>query len=216
MKMNRNCLAAYVLLLLAVVCPVQAQNATAILDKAAGLFENSNGLRADFTLQTRAVQQGISESFDGVLDINGDQFLLKTPDMQVWFDGKTQWAYVERNDEVNVTTPTGEELQMTNPAALLRNYKKGFNVKYEGECTAPNGKSAYTLVLTPKKKSDIEQVEILIEKNSGWPAAITIEAKNDIRNSIRISQIETGLNQPDSFFVFNENDYPGVEIIDLR
>ena len=34
-----------------------------------------------------------------------------------------------RNEEVNVSTPSGDELQLTNPAVLLRQYKKGFAVQ---------------------------------------------------------------------------------------
>ena len=105
---------------------VVAQNAISILDKAASAYEDSNGLTAYFTMQTRSDVQKVSESFDGTVDIKGDKFVLKTPDMITWFDGTTQWSFVERNEEVNVSTPTGEELQATNPALLLRSYKKGF------------------------------------------------------------------------------------------
>lgn len=193
-----------------------AQNATSILDKAASAYENSNGLKAYFTMQTRSDVQKVSESFDGTIDIKGDKFVLKTPDMITWFDGTTQWSYVERNEEVNVSTPTGEELQTTNPALLLRSYKKGFSATLKGESTAPNGKAAYDIELTPKKKSDIIRVELQIEKFSGLPASIAVFAKNGLSNTIRIGKMETGVNQPDSFFVFNEKDYPDAEIVDLR
>ena len=193
-----------------------AQNATSILDKAASAYENSNGLKAYFTMQTRSDVQKVSESFDGTIDIKGDKFVLKTPDMITWFDGTTQWSYVERNEEVNVSTPTGEELQTTNPALLLRSYKKGFSATLKGESTAPNGKAAYDIELTPKKKSDIIRVELQIEKFSGRPASIAVFAKNGLSNTIRIGKMETGVNQPDSFFVFNEKDYPDAEIVDLR
>ena len=83
---------------------VLAQNATSILDKAASAYEDSNGLTAYFTMQTRSDVQKVSESFDGTVDIKGDKFVLKTPDMITWFDGTTQWSFVERNEEVNVGT----------------------------------------------------------------------------------------------------------------
>ena len=60
---------------------VLAQNATSILDKAASAYEDSNGLTAYFTMQTRSDVQKVSESFDGTVDIKGDKFVLKTPDM---------------------------------------------------------------------------------------------------------------------------------------
>ena len=112
---------------------VLAQNATSILDKAASAYEDSNGLTAYFTMQTRSDVQKVSESFDGTIDIKGDKFVLKTPDMITWFDGTTQWSFVERNEEVNVSTPTGEELQATNPALLFRSYEKGSYIHYAGD-----------------------------------------------------------------------------------
>ncbi len=194
----------------------RAQNAVSILDKAADAYENSNGISASFTLNTRSDVQKVSESFEGTIHMKGDKFTLVTPDMTTWFDGTTQWSYVERNEEVNVSTPTGEELQFTNPALLLRMYKKGFTPKYIGESTASSGKSAYDIELTPKKKGDILKVELQIEKSSNFPAKIKVEAKNGISSTIHISNLKTGVNQPDDFFVFKESDYPDAEVIDLR
>ena len=91
---------------------VLAQNATSILDKAASAYEDSNGLTAYFTMQTRSDVQKVSESFDGTVDIKGDKFVLKTPDMITWFDGTTQWSFVERNEEVNVSTPRSCRLRI--------------------------------------------------------------------------------------------------------
>lgn len=195
---------------------VTAQNATSILDKAAAAYDDSKGLTARFAIQTRSEVQNVSESFEGTIDIKGDKFVLRTPDMVTWFNGTTQWSYVERNEEVNVTTPTGEELQMTNPALLLRSYKKGFTAQYKGESTASNGKAAYDIELTPKKKGDILKVELQIEKFSGLPVSISVYSKNGIRNTIRISNMKTGVNQPDSYFDFNPKEFVDAEIIDLR
>lgn len=194
----------------------RAQNATSILDKAADAYEKSNGISADFTLNTRSDVQKVSESFEGTINMKGDMFTLVTPDMTTWFDGTTQWTYVERNGEVNVSTPAGDELQFTNPALLLRTYKKGFTPKLIGESTAPSGKAAYDIELLPKKKGDILKVALQIEKYSNFPASIKVEAKNGISSVIRISGLKTGVNQPDDFFVFKEGDYPDVEVIDLR
>lgn len=193
-----------------------AQNAISILDKAADAYENSNGLTARFTMQIRSEVQKISESSEGTIDIKGEKFVLKTPDMITWFDGTTQWSYVDRNDEVNITTPTGEDLQMTNPALLLRSYKKGFDAAYKGESTASNGKAAYDIELTPKKKGDLTKVTLQIEKFSGLPASISVSTRNGINTTIRIGKMQTGVNQPDTYFVFSKKDYPDAELVDLR
>ncbi len=195
---------------------VHAQDAHAILEKAAAAYENSNGISASFTMQTRSAGQREGESLEGTIQMRDDKFTLVTPGTLTWFNGTTQWTYVERNDEVNVTNPTGEELRFTNPVFLLNSYKKGFSAAYKGESTAPNGKAAYDVELTPKKKGDIVKVELQIEKYSGFPACITVVSGNGVTSTVRIGQLTTGVNQPDCFFVFNEEDYPDAEVIDLR
>ena len=62
---------------------VLAQNATSILDKAASAYEDSNGLTAYFTMQTRSDVQKVSESFDGTVDIKGDKFVLDVYKRQI-------------------------------------------------------------------------------------------------------------------------------------
>lgn len=191
-----------------------AQTAADIVDKAAAAYEKANGITASFDLHTRIDGQG-AESFEGQIQMKGDKFTLQTPDMHIWYDGKTQWVLVERNDEVNVTTPTGEELQTTNPVVLLRTYKKDYTASLTGESTASSGKTAYDVVLTPKKKGDISKVELQIEKLSGYPTRIAVHMKTGT-TTIQISRMQTGVNQPDATFAFNPKDYPDVEIIDLR
>ena len=209
-------LVCFLLFLLFCSAYVSAQNVMSILDKAASFYEDSNGLTVQFTMSIRSEKQQISESFEGGIDIKGEKFVLKTPDMTTWFDGTNQWTYLERNEEVNVTNPSEDELQMTNPTFLLRFYKKGFNATYKGESTGYNGKTCLDIELVPKKKKDIELVELQIEKKTNIPTSITIVTKQGIRSTIRINQMKTGVNQPDSCFVFNEKEYSNAEIIDLR
>lgn len=205
----------YGLLLVFCLCSLQmvAQNAADILNKAATVYEESNGIAISFVLHIRKIGQG-AESFEGQIQMKGDKFTLVTPDMHVWFDGTTQWVYLERAEEVYVSNPSGEELQNTNPILLLRSYQKGFTVAFKGESTAANGKSAYDVELTPKKKSDIIKIDLQVEKISHFPSRISLQQKNEVSTTIQISQLQTGKNQPDSFFVFKESDYPDAEVID--
>lgn len=191
---------------------LNAQDATAILDKAAEAYENSGGMKVDFTMKTGSN----GTAYDGTLDIKGDKFVLNTPDMVTWYDGKTQWSYVEHNEEVNVTTPAGDELQMINPLLLLRTYKKNFTAKYDGESTAIGGKMAYNVVLVPKRKGDVTEVTLQIGKSSNLPLSIALVAQNGTHTLIRVKKLTTDINQADKFFVFDKKLYPEAEIVDLR
>lgn len=121
------------------------------LDRAAAAYESSNGLKASFAANIRHEKQGVSESFEGTIQMKGDKFVLITPDTRTWYDGTTQWTYVVRTDEVNLSNPTGDELEFTNPMTLLRSYKKGFTLSYIGQSTSDNGKMADDVMLTSKK-----------------------------------------------------------------
>lgn len=193
-----------------------AQNAEKILEKAASVYESSNGITVTFAANIRYEKQGVSESFEGTIQMKGDKFVLITPDMRTWYDGKTQWSYMVRSEEVNISNPSGDELQFLNPMILLRTYKKGFDLTYVGESTADNGKMAEDVLLISKSKDDIEKIEVQIEKATSFPVRITVIMKNDLRSVIRISKIQTGMNHSDQLFIFNPKDYPNALEVDLR
>ncbi|MCC8155014.1 MAG: outer membrane lipoprotein carrier protein LolA, partial [Tannerellaceae bacterium] len=160
-------------------------------------------------------QQGYAETLEGTIEMKGDKFVLSTPDAKTWFDGKTMWSYLNQTEEVNVTNPSGDDLRFTNPAILLANYKKDFTPQYKGEGTV-NGKAVRKVELTPKTKGDITYVELEIEKATQLPLRITVQTKNGMKSTITIQKMKTGINQPDSRFVFNASEYPDADIIDLR
>ena len=192
------------------------QKAETIMDDAAKAYEKSNGISAQFAIHIQSTKQGISESFEGTIQMRGDKFVLITPDMRIWYDGTIMWTLLIATDEVNLTTPTGDDLQFANPMILFSTYKEGFNPSYSGESTTDSGRPAYDVHLTSKGRSDIEKIEVQIEKAASFPTRMTVYMKNDIRNIIRISKMQTGMNQPDSFFAFNPKDFPEVIEIDLR
>ncbi|MDR1981324.1 MAG: hypothetical protein LBQ39_06885 [Tannerellaceae bacterium] len=193
---------------------LSAQNANDIVEKAVTAFHSSNGIEASFVIRTQSPT--LTESVEGTIHMKGEKFVLVTPDIRIWYNGTAQWTYMEQAGEVNISAPAGEELQYINPILLLSSSKKSFTAVYKGEGTAPNGKAAYTVELTPKKKGEIVKVELQLEKYSGMPAHMVVRTKNGIQHTIQITGIKSGVNRPDSFFSFNPADYPGVEVIDLR
>jgi outer membrane lipoprotein-sorting protein len=193
----------------------QTANADAIIEKASQIYKEWGGMDVKFAANIRFEKNGILESFEGSIVMKKDKFVLKTPDMSTWFDGKTQWTYMHRNKEVNISLPSSDELRYLNPMIILQDYKKDYNVSYIGESTSANAKSAYDVMLTPKKKDDIEKIEVQIEKNTSLPVKLVVTMRNDMRSTVTIKENKAS-NLPDNTFVFPEPEYPGVEIIDLR
>ena len=207
------------LLLFICIAPVkmtaQTKNAEDIIEKTSRLYKEWGGMDVYFSANIRSEKNNVSESFEGTIIMKNNKFVLKTPDMSTWFDGTTLWSYMPRNKEVNISAPSGSELRLLNPMFFLQDHKKDFNVSYIGESTSANARIAYDIALVPKKKDDIEKIEVQIEKNTSLPVKLVVLLRNDVRSTVSIKEIKQ-INPPDNMFSFNEAEYPGVEVIDLR
>ena len=193
----------------------QTNNADAILEKTARIYAEWGGMEVKFTAQTPSAGNGLPEELEGTIRMKANKFVLATPEMTTWFDGTTQWTYWASNDEVNIMTPSGDDLRLMNPMMLLQDYKKDFNVTLTGESTSANCKTAYDIALTPKKKNNIEKIELQIEKSTSLPVKLVVAMRNNQRNIVIVNEMKAG-NPPDDIFSFPKASYPDAEIIDLR
>lgn len=203
-------------LLLGITMMVSAQNARAILDKASDTYNKAGSITATFTLDAKDTKAKQTYSYDGKAYMKGDKFKIEIPDAITWFDGKTQWVYVKDTEEVNITNPTGEELQGISPSVVFNIYKKGFKLSYKGE-TKVNGKSLQQVELVPEKKNaDFTKITVEIDKATNMFYKITLLSKAGLENILTIRKFQSGTNLSDATFSFNKSEYPGAEIIDLR
>lgn len=114
-----------IFMLLVLTVSISAQNATQarkILDKTASIIGRKGGAVANFSIS------GKYGNSSGTIAIKGNKFNAKTPQAIVWYDGKTQWTYMKKNQEVNVSTPTEAQQQSMNPYKFISIYKNGFKL----------------------------------------------------------------------------------------
>ncbi|MCP9611708.1 LolA family protein [Coprobacter tertius] len=203
------------ILLCVFIYPVKAQQvnkAIKLLDQVAANYEKAKGISAHFditTMNSAGKQEG---TVNGNIQMLGKQYAFSTSEMITWYNGTTQWTYIPSNNEVNVSTPSEEEIQSINPYLLLKGYKNNFNCIYKGK-----NKTNENIELIPKDNSnEIKKIILYIDVNKYLPVNIIIENKNKTKIRIGVSQIKTGLNFKNSQFVFDKKKYPDTEIIDLR
>lgn len=198
----------YFLLYLIIFFPLclSAQNdlkALDILKKAENFINHAGCIRA-----------GFEAGEHGLLLMKGEKFYLNCAGIQTWFDGKTQWSYVEANEEVSITTPTQEELQFVNPYMMIKSYHKGYNCQLVGNKTL-DGKQGTEILLTPQKKQDISSITLFISSQY-IPLYIKIEQKNQPAIEFKVTTCQYSQRINDEIFIFDKNKYPDAEIIDLR
>ena len=183
---------------------MQAESAKSILDKAAATVSSPQGVEARFQIVSR--QFG---STSGSIAIKGNKFQATTPQAIIWFDGKTQWAYMRQNDEVNISTPSEVELQAINPYNFINIYKSGFRL------SSKKVASSYEVHLIAKDKSrHIQEMYIIVDQASYRPTHVKMKT-NGKWSTIIISGLKT-TPLSDTIFKFNAKDYPKAEVIDLR
>lgn len=189
---------------------VSAQNAREIMDKAAEAFRQAGGIQATFTMQ----MEGENQASKGTICLQGDKFVLDAGGVKTWFNGHTQWSYVKANEEVNVSTPTAEELYSLNPYAWLSLYKKGFQLQL-----LPSTDKGYKIsMVSEETQQACRHIWIELNKSSFFPLSIRIQhGASELDNvQIQIVNFRSKQHYADSFFDFHPEQYPNVEVIDLR
>ena len=195
--MKRAYLLVFILFLSVSLSAQKDKQAREILDKTANALQQAGGIRATF-----------GGTGNGTLLLKGNQFYLNSGGIQSWFDGKTQWSYLESSEEVNVSNPTPEELQTINPYALLSIYKNGYNYKYAGT-KSRNGRQGFEVILTPEKIQDITS-------QTYQPLYIKVEQSNKSANEIIVTSYQTNQPLDNAMFKFDKKKFPNAEVIDLR
>ena len=181
-----------------------ASLARTILDKTAKVVGRSGGASASFTMSSAS-----TGTISGTIVVKGRKFNARTQQAIVWFDGKTQWTYMRKNNEVNVSTPTIAQQQTMNPYTFINIYKSGYKL-----ATQTSGANHLVHLVAQNRKQSIQEMYITINKNTYIPSVVKMKHGNKWY-TIAISKF-AAKNQPNSVFVFNSKDYPSAEVIDLR
>lgn len=193
------------LLMLAIILPLMAfAQGDATSSQVLANVEKTISSYGPFTVQL---------DIDGMkseLTVSADKFTLTSAEASICYDGRTLWTYLKEAGEVNVSTPTSDELGNVNPYAILKHWQENFRHELLGKA------AGYTKVgLTPVHPSDYESLAIYVD-GSYNVCRLTVVFDEANSSDITISGLERGVKVDDSMFVFDKAEHPGVDIIDLR
>ncbi len=200
--MGKGKVISFLLFYLFTFLPLNAQTAKEVLDKTAAVVSAKGGAQASFTIS------GQNMNASGTIAVKGKKFHASTPQATIWFDGKTQWTYMKKNDEVNIANPTESQLAAINPYNFIYMYQKGYN--YTMEKKGGN----FVVHLTATGKKSIQEMYLTIGQKSYTPSQVRYKTAKGW-TTIDIRNFKTA-NLADGVFRFNSKDFPHAEVIDLR
>lgn len=215
--MKKRSLSTFMLLLTITLCAAQNGNeSSAILDKTYANFKASEGIRLSFTTSSLDKSDNPFGTQKGEAYIKGDKFKLEMEEMDVWFNGKTQWILIKEVNEVNISEPTGQEIASISPLALLSIYRNGYTLEAPAIETV-NGKSAYQITMKPTGNNpDFTSVIASVDRTSHALLQVVLNFPNGTKTQIDITKYNANYQFSDAEFSFDEGKHPGVEIVDLR
>lgn len=190
-------------------------NAKEIMNKVSSVFNRDGGIRIDFSAQflLQGRQKGNSR---GHICIKANRFALHTPEASSWFNGSTLWSYLSSSEEVNVSTPSQEELFSINPYLILNNYRKNYNCAL-GSRKQFQQQPIHEIILTPlKPQYDIAAITLYIDSKTYRTLFIEVMQNNGYTSRFTIKTYQTQQSFTNQQFEFDARQYPSAEIIDLR
>lgn len=185
-----------------------------ILKKVSETTKSYSSIRISFTYNMDNPSAKIHETENGVLLVKGDQYKLDIAGQNVISDGKTSWTYISEANEVQINTVEEDENALT-PNRLLTSYSEDYKSKLVDEITK-NGRKQFVIELKPNEDKTFTSVEMNIDKVLYHISRIAIQDKSGNTFSYIVNKFETNVAVKESDFGFNTDDYPGVEVIDMR
>ncbi|MCM1522032.1 MAG: hypothetical protein NC039_05200 [Muribaculaceae bacterium] len=177
-----------------------------VIDRAANRLKSSPSVQVAYTVKADG------QTSQGMLTISGDRFTVTSPGMISWYDGKTQWTYSEQMGEVNVVTPTPDELRQINPLTIISALPSDFRLQ---SAKAPKGQTAVDLT-AKTTRSDIRKALITFSDATGLPTSIRVTLSGGHKLDISVNSVTPGGALPATYFKFDPKKYPGVQVVDLR
>jgi chaperone LolA len=191
-------------------------DAKKILDAVSEKFKSYKAVQASFTYKVENADGKTISTKKGTVYMKGTKYRVSFVGQEIFCDGNTVWTYDKSSNEVTITKLDASTNTLT-PQKLFTNfYDKDFLYKLNGE-KKQGGKTLQEIEMTPNDKTKLfHKVYLMIDKNAKTIYSTRVLEKAGNRYSYTVNTLNGNSNIPDTRFVFNKKDYPGVEEVDLR
>ena len=173
-------------------------------------------VQGTFTLDIdmTATGQPMPQAQAGTFTLQGNCAAIDLEGMSVRFDGTTLWTYTEAANEVSVSEPYEDELDMISPLVLLQKYYILSNITYAAE----QQPGTLAIEMRPKGsgQTDFNLIVLHLDATSHTPRYMRVEAADGTTIVLRLADTAWVADVPESTFTFDSAAHPGVYVNDLR
>lgn len=202
------------ILFIATLTFAQSKKAEAIIEEVTSKTQAYNSVEFEFTFtyEDPGSDENISE--EGKLLISGDKYVLNIEGQKVICDGSTIWTYIEDAWEVQINAIEEDDESIT-PSKLLTAYNEDYKARFEKEYEV-DGVKYQRIELKPEEGKKWVKIDVIVNADKKQITEITIHDKNGGMINYKIDKFLPDVPVTDADFIFNPDDYPEVEIVDMR
>ena len=188
-----------------------------ILDQVAAKTEKYVGLKIDFTMYVENLHNAQRDSYKGNAIYKQGLYKMDIMGQVVYSDGKTNWTYLKDADEINITNNSDNEAFMTNPQAILKDYKSKFKVNFISDKFEKN-RALLEFDFYPKQieNKKYSKITIRIDKTKKQIFSVRYVGKDGVNYLVEIDKMLENPTITDAEVKFNKASYPNAELIDMR
>lgn len=191
-------------------------DAKKILDAVSTKFKSYKAIQANFTYKVENADGKTISTKKGTVYMKGTKYRVSFVGQEIFCDGNTVWTYDKSSNEVTISKLDASSNTLTPQKLFTDFYDKDFLYKLNGE-KKDAGKVLQEIEMTPNDKTKpFHKVYLTIDKNAKTIYSTKVLEKGGNRYSYTVNNLNGNANIPDSKFVFNKKDYPGVEEVDLQ
>jgi outer membrane lipoprotein carrier protein len=184
-----------------------------ILDSFSSNASKAPSVSMSFKMISTDLTENRSDTVKGTIILSKDKYMLNMGDNLVWYNGETNWNYLEAEKEVTITKPDKKDNSFQNkPSLIFSMYKTGYKSRLIEEKS-----DLYIIDLYPEDvKNDLIRVRLDIKKSDLSLKSLEYKRRDGLVITLQV--LEYNLKQKPSAdtFVFQPEKFKGVEINDMR
>lgn len=188
-----------------------AVKAKKLLDEVTTKVKSYNNIVFDFKVNVQNLKKDVSQESKGNVIIEGEKYYLNMMGTTKIFDGKKIYTIIPEDEEVTISSPTGQDAEFT-PAKMLTFFNSGFKYSWDIIQNVKGRKIQYIKLTPTSTKDHRKDVLIGVDVQTKNIYNMIEVAKDGTRTTIVVNSFKT--NQPISKnqFKFEESKYPNYYI----
>jgi outer membrane lipoprotein carrier protein len=192
-------------------------NATKLLEKLRKKYEAYTAVDLDFNLVIE-LPGAKKEIQKGKISQSKESFRLTMDQQTIISDGKTNWIYLKKNNEVQIldANPKDESGFLT-PKQLLQQYQNGKYIYAITDKVTEGGVVLTQIEFKPvDKKSEYSKIRLSINEKTNQFTSIIAFAKDGSRYTFVVVKQRNNTKHEPAHYTFDKAQFPGARIEDLR